>query len=75
LPWLFWTAETAFYYPGHTDSRAGLYLQRRSEASQQREEAASTGIPAEEIRKTENIMGLLGVDHMEIEIGYALIPW
>jgi len=52
----------------------GYILQRRSEASHQREEAASTGIPAEEIRKTENIMGLLGVDHMEIEIGYALIP-
>jgi len=51
----------------------GYTLQKKPSISAEAEAAATSKSEADEIRKTENIMTMLGVDHMEIEIGYALI--
>ncbi len=51
----------------------GYTLQKKSGTVEQ-EVASTSQNESEEIRKTENVMNMLSVDHMEIEIGYALIP-
>lgn len=53
---------------------AGFLLQRASATSVQEETAAAIQSEVEETKKPENVMAMLGVDHMELEIGYALIP-
>jgi flagellar biosynthesis protein FlhA len=53
---------------------AGYILQKRPKVEAQQEIAAARESEVEEVRKTENVFNLLTVDHMEIEIGYALIP-
>lgn len=52
----------------------GYYLKKTSVANAAQESAAATQSEVEEAKKAENVMNMLGVDHMELEIGYALIP-
>ncbi|NLI94186.1 MAG: flagellar biosynthesis protein FlhA, partial [Peptococcaceae bacterium] len=52
----------------------GYYLQKNSVATAQKESAAALKNEVEETKKPENVMNMLGIDHMELEIGYALIP-
>ncbi|NLO97990.1 MAG: flagellar biosynthesis protein FlhA [Peptococcaceae bacterium] len=52
----------------------GYIMQKRPTAMSEEEIAAARENEIQEIRKTENVFNLLTVDHMEIEIGYALIP-
>ncbi|UWG98337.1 flagellar biosynthesis protein FlhA [Dehalobacter sp. DCM] len=52
----------------------GYYLQRNSAVTAKQEMAAAAKSNVDEAKKTENIMNMLGVDYMELEIGYALIP-
>lgn len=51
----------------------GVIIQRSSKALVVQETAAAKETAIEESKKPENIMGLLQVDHMELELGYALI--
>lgn len=51
----------------------GVIIQRSSKAIVVQETAAAKETAMEESKKPENIMGLLQVDHMELELGYALI--
>ena len=51
----------------------GVITQRSSKAQVVQESAAARETAIEESKKPENIMGLLHVDHMELELGYALI--
>ena len=53
---------------------AGYILQKKPKDEAQQQIAAARESEVEEIRKTENVFSMLTVDHMEIEIGYALIP-
>jgi len=53
---------------------AGYYLDKNSVATAQQESAAAIENEVEETKKPENVMNMLGIDHMELEIGYALIP-
>ncbi|NLM20975.1 MAG: flagellar biosynthesis protein FlhA [Peptococcaceae bacterium] len=53
---------------------AGYILQKKPKDEAQKQIAAARESEVEEIRKTENVFSMLTVDHMEIEIGYALIP-
>lgn len=52
----------------------GYYLQRTSVVSAKEETAAAVESEIEETKKPENVMSMLHIDHMELEIGYALIP-
>lgn len=51
----------------------GVIIQRSSKALVVQETAAAKETAIEESKKPENLMGLLQVDHMELELGYALI--
>jgi flagellar biosynthesis protein FlhA len=53
---------------------SGYYLQKNSAVTAARESAAALQSESEETKKPENVMNMLGIDHMELEIGYALIP-
>ncbi|KGK90367.1 flagellar biosynthesis protein FlhA [Desulfosporosinus sp. HMP52] len=51
----------------------GVMLQRNSKVSVVEESAAARETEIEESKKPENVLNLLQVDHMELELGYALI--
>jgi len=53
---------------------AGYYLDKTSVKTAEQESAAAIQSEVEETKKPENVMNMLGIDHMELEIGYALIP-
>lgn len=52
----------------------GYFIQKTSVVTAEQESAAAMQSEVEETKKPENVMNMLGVDHMELEIGYALIP-
>jgi flagellar biosynthesis protein FlhA len=52
---------------------SGLYLDRNSQKNVVEETAAARETEIEESKKPENVLNLLNVDHMELELGYALI--
>jgi flagellar biosynthesis protein FlhA len=52
----------------------GIILKRRSEVSVVEKTATARETEIEESKKPENVLNLLNVDHMELELGYALIP-
>lgn len=52
----------------------GYYLQKTTAVSAEQESAAALQNEVEETKKPENVMNMLSIDHMELEIGYALIP-
>lgn len=51
----------------------GIYLQRNKAQSVETEEQEAKVSALEESKKPENILNFLNVDHMELELGYALI--
>ncbi|AET70276.1 flagellar biosynthesis protein FlhA [Desulfosporosinus orientis DSM 765] len=51
----------------------GVTLQRKTKKSVVVESAAARETEIEESKKPENVLNLLNVDHMELELGYALI--
>ncbi|HBW36422.1 flagellar biosynthesis protein FlhA [Desulfosporosinus sp. BICA1-9] len=51
----------------------GVMLQRNSKVSVVEETAAARESEIEESKKPENVLNLLNIDHMELELGYALI--
>lgn len=53
---------------------AGYYMQKSTEDAKKQKSADATRNEVEESKKTENVMNMLSIDHMELEIGYALIP-
>ncbi len=53
---------------------SGYYLDKTSVKTAEQESAAAIQSEVEETKKPENVMNMLGIDHMELEIGYALIP-
>ncbi|AFV02548.1 Flagellar biosynthesis protein FlhA [Dehalobacter sp. UNSWDHB] len=52
----------------------GYYLQRNTAQAAKKESEAAVRSDIDETKKPENVMNMLGIDHMELEIGYALIP-
>lgn len=52
---------------------AGFFIQKSAKVSAVQETAAANEIALEDSKKPENIIHALNVDHMEIELGYALI--
>ncbi len=52
----------------------GYYIQKTSVVTAEQETAAAIQSEVEETKKPENVMGMLNIDYMELEIGYALIP-
>ncbi|KUO70103.1 MAG: flagellar biosynthesis protein FlhA [Desulfosporosinus sp. BRH_c37] len=52
---------------------AGIMLQKNSKVSVVEETAAARESEIEESKKPENVLNLLQIDHMELELGYALI--
>lgn len=52
----------------------GYYVQKYIVNTAEQESVDAIRSEAEETKKPENVMAMLGVDHMELEIGYALIP-
>ncbi|KUO65622.1 MAG: flagellar biosynthesis protein FlhA [Gracilibacter sp. BRH_c7a] len=52
----------------------GYYIQKTSVVMAEQESAAAIQSEVEETKKPENVMGMLNIDYMELEIGYALIP-
>lgn len=52
----------------------GYYLDKSSTSTAEQESAAALQAEVEQTKKPENVMNMLGVDHMELELGYALIP-
>src|SRR5665648_774898 len=52
---------------------AGVLLQKNSKVSVVEESAAARESEIEDSKKPENVLSLLDVDHMELELGYALI--
>lgn len=52
----------------------GYYLQKSTAVKVEAESAAAVQNEVEETKKPENVMNMLGIDNMELEIGYALIP-
>lgn len=52
---------------------AGVMLQKKSKMSVGKETAAARESEIEESKKPENVLNLLHIDHMELELGYALI--
>lgn len=52
----------------------GYYLNKNSVVTAEQETAAAMQSQVEGTKKPENVMNMLSVDHMELEIGYALIP-
>ena len=52
---------------------AGVMLQKNSKVSVVEETAAARESELEESKKPENVLNLLHIDHMELELGYALI--
>ncbi|MGI6450295.1 MAG: flagellar biosynthesis protein FlhA [Desulfitobacteriia bacterium] len=52
----------------------GYYLQKSTAVKVEAESAAAVQSEVEETKKPENVMNMLGIDNMELEIGYALIP-
>ncbi|HEY8910324.1 MAG TPA: flagellar biosynthesis protein FlhA [Desulfosporosinus sp.] len=52
---------------------AGIMLQKNSKVSVVEETAAARESEIEESKKPENVLNLLHIDHMELELGYALI--
>ncbi|SPF31493.1 putative flagellar export pore protein [Candidatus Desulfosporosinus infrequens] len=52
---------------------AGIILQKSSKVSVVEETAAARESEIEESKKPENVLNLLHIDHMELELGYALI--
>jgi len=62
----FWILTALFIYLGYVLSKK----QKQEPITEEEEQE----IQAEEIRKPENVMGLLQIDPLELEFGYALIP-
>ncbi|MHB1650870.1 MAG: flagellar biosynthesis protein FlhA [Desulfitobacteriaceae bacterium] len=52
---------------------AGFLMERNSKVEVGQETAAARENALEESKKPENVLGFLHVDHMELELGYALI--
>lgn len=52
----------------------GFSLMNREKAAQKKEEVQVEESQVEEIRKPENVVGLLHVDPIELEFGYGIIP-
>ncbi len=52
----------------------GYYIEKTSVVTAEEETAAAIQNEVEETKKPENVMGMLNIDYMELEIGYALIP-
>lgn len=52
----------------------GYYIQKTTVVTAEQETAAAIQSEVEETKKPENVMGMLNIDYMELEIGYALIP-
>ncbi|MDP4160437.1 MAG: flagellar biosynthesis protein FlhA, partial [Bacillota bacterium] len=52
---------------------AGVFLQKSSKVSVVEETEAARESEIEESKKPENVLSLLQIDHMELELGYALI--
>jgi len=51
----------------------GIYVQRSTKVTAVEETVAARENELEESKKPENVLNLLQVDHMELELGYALI--
>lgn len=51
----------------------GIYVQRNTKVIAVEETAAARESALEESKKPENVLGLLQIDNMELELGYALI--
>jgi flagellar biosynthesis protein FlhA len=51
----------------------GIYVQRNTRVIAVEETAAARESALEESKKPENVLGLLQIDNMELELGYALI--
>jgi len=66
LPFTFVILGAVFLFIGYSMSKKPL-----EEVVEEVEEQVS---PAEELRKPENVLGLLKVDDIELEFGYGLIP-
>ncbi|MDQ7096222.1 flagellar biosynthesis protein FlhA [Desulfosporosinus sp. PR] len=52
---------------------AGVLLERKSKVSDVVDTEAARNSEIEESKKPENVLNLLHIDHMELELGYALI--
>ena len=52
---------------------AGVMLKKNSKLSVSEETASARETEIEESKKPENVLNLLNIDHMELELGYALI--
>lgn len=52
----------------------GYIMQRSIRVSEEQETEDAIQSEVEETKKPENVMNILKIDHMELEIGYALIP-
>jgi len=52
---------------------AGVMMQKNSKLSVGEETASARETEIEESKKPENVLNLLNIDHMELELGYALI--
>ncbi|MDA3732605.1 flagellar biosynthesis protein FlhA [Niameybacter massiliensis] len=52
----------------------GYYLMNKNKEKAVEEEIATEDVLADEIRKPENVMGLLQVDPIELVFGYGIIP-
>ena len=52
----------------------GYYIQKTTAVTAEQKTAAAIQNEVEETKKPENVMGMLNIDYMELEIGYALIP-
>jgi flagellar biosynthesis protein FlhA len=51
----------------------GYYMDRTSQKTVVEETAAARETAIEESKKPENVLNILNIDHMELELGYALI--
>lgn len=65
LPFMLLSGITAFI---------GFSLMNHEKAAQKKEEVQVEESQVEEIRKPENVVGLLHVDPIELEFGYGIIP-
>jgi len=52
----------------------GYFLDKSTTSTAEQETAAALKAEVEQTKKPENVMSMLGVDYMELEIGYGLIP-
>ncbi|HBS59575.1 MAG TPA: EscV/YscV/HrcV family type III secretion system export apparatus protein, partial [Firmicutes bacterium] len=53
---------------------AGYLMNKQAEQAAQEQISRQEEKEIEDVKKPENVMGLLQVDPMELEIGYSLIP-